>query len=254
MQYKGRDVRTVDDLIEVMEIQLSAFERTQDHRAAFLRVYLEMTRRVQKRMTSAFFMDPAWVVRVAIRFASYYFDALDAFEARRRTPPAWELAFGLAVQKRAFLLQDILLGVNAHINNDLPQVVADILRAEGDDATYLRLVRRRFDHDQINRILHEIIPIVEVEVGSRYGRLLTALGFLMGRLDEALATHGLKSFRDRVWSQARFLLAAEGEQERQAALRFIEQDALQVARDIDGHLAPPWVRGLCALMRRWRLL
>lgn len=250
---RGRDIRTIDDLVQLMEVQLAAFDRKGDHRAAFLRVYMEMTKRVGKRMTSSFFMDHAWVERVAIRFAGYYFDALEAYDAGSRTPPAWKVAFDLAVRKQAFLLQDVLLGINAHINNDLPQVVADILRDEGDDRAYLRLARRRFDHDQINRILHEIIPVVEAEVGSRYGRLLTLLGFVMGRLDEALATHGLKSFRDRVWSQARFLLAADGEEERQAALRFVEQDALLVAQEIDGYLAPRWVRGLCAHMRRWRL-
>ena len=48
-------------------------------------------------------------------------------------PPAWAYAFDIAARKRAFLLQDILLGMNAHINNDLPLVVAEILHAEGDE-------------------------------------------------------------------------------------------------------------------------
>jgi hypothetical protein len=251
--YRGRVVSTVDDLIGVMEEQLAAFDRTCDHRAAFLRVYAGMTKRVQKRMTATFFMDAAWIERVAIRFAQYYFDALDAYESQRRTPPAWQFAFDLATRQQAFLLQDVLLGVNAHINNDLPQVVAEILRGEGDDGDYLAMTRRRFDHDQINRVLHEIIPVIEQEVGSRYGKLLGVLGFLLGRLDESLATHGLKSFRARVWSQARFLLASQSDQERQVALHFIEQDALSVAREIDAYLAPRSLRWLCPLMRRWRI-
>lgn len=252
MLLRGRDVRTIDDLLQVMEAQLKLFDRANDHRAAFLRVYYGMSRRVRKRMESGFFMDRAWIERVAIRFAGYYFRAMDTFDAGGKPPPAWEYAFRLAAEKRAFLLQDILLGVNAHINNDLPQVVAEILHEEGDTADYLRMSRRRFDHDQINRVLHEIIPVVEQDVGKHYGRLLTVLGFVMGRLDESLAAHGLKVFRDRVWANARFLLAAKDEQERQVALGFIEQDALEVAQEIDGYLAPRWLRGLCASFRRRR--
>ncbi len=241
-------------LLERMEHQLKRFDRAGDHRAAFLRVYAAMTRRVLRRMEDGrFFLDPAWIERVAIRFAGMYFDALRAYDRRQRCPPAWQTAFDAAVQKRTFLLEDVVLGVNAHINNDLPQVLASILAEEGDWGDTGRMERRRYDHDQINRILSEIVETVEDEVAAHYGRLVHTLGRLMGRLDELLAAAGLKRFRDNTWRQGRFLLAAASEAERAEVRAWVEDDARWVAGQILRFGAPAWARPAAGIARRLRL-
>lgn len=130
---------------------------------------------------------------MAIRFAGYYFDALDRFERGAEPPPAWAYAFHVAVRRQGFLLQDVLLGMNAHVNNDLPLVVAEILRGEQDETSVFRTVRRRFDHDQINRILHQVIPTAEAEIAQCYGLWVLPLGRMMGTLDQTLSTFGLKN-------------------------------------------------------------
>lgn len=253
MEMGGTQVDSIDDLLAAMTTHLERFDRTGDHRAAFLRVYRHMTATTQERLVQPFFLDHAWVERVSIRFAWYYFDALDRFERAASPPPAWEYAFTAAVRKQGFLIQDILLGMNAHINNALPLVVAEILRGEQDEGSVFRTIRRRFDHDQINRVLHEVIPKVEAEVADCYGRLVLPLGRVVGTLDQTLATFGLKTWRDRVWRNARFLLAAADETEQQMVVRFIQQDALRVAREIDQLPLLRWCRPLAPLMRRWRL-
>jgi hypothetical protein len=253
MEMGGAHVERLDDLLAVMTAHLERFDRSRDHRAAFLRVYRRMTAEAKERLTEPFFLDPAWVERVAMRFAWYYFDALDRFERGNSPPPAWTYAFTVAVRKRGFLLQDILLGMNAHINNDLPLVAAEVLRDERDETSVFRTVRRRFDHDQINRVLHEVIPAVETEVARCYGRSLLTLGRVMGSLDQTLATFGLKTWRDNVWRNARFLLAAETEAEQRVIIHFIQQDALRVAQEIERFPILRWCRPLAPIMRRWRI-
>ncbi len=253
MRMGGAEVNGIDDLAAVMDVHLARFDRDGDHRAAFLRVYRHMTLAVRERLRRPFFLDPAWVERVAVRFGWYYFDALERFERGDDPPPAWAYAFDIAARKRAFLLQDILLGMNAHINNDLPLVVAEILRAEGDERSVFETVRRRFDHDQINRVLHDVIPGVQDEVARHYGRLIRPLGRLMGDLDRQLTTYGLKTWRDQVWRNARCLLAAADEEERQLVIRFIQQDALHLAREIYRFAPLRLLRPLARWMRRWRL-
>ncbi|MFZ5826593.1 MAG: DUF5995 family protein [Bacillota bacterium] len=249
----GAKVESIADLLAVMTRHLDRFDRAGDHRAAFLRVYRRMTATAQERLAERFFLDPAWVERVAIRFAWYYFDALDRYERGANPPPAWEYAFNVAVRRQGFLLQDVLLGMNAHINNDLPLVVAEILRAEQDETSLFRTIRRRFDHDQINRVLHQVIPTVEEEIAGAYGRWVLPLGRVMGRLDQTLSTFGLKTWRDNVWRNGRFLLAAADEEERRLVVHFIQQDALRVAREIERFPILRWCRPLAPLMRRWRL-
>lgn len=244
---------SVDDLLTLMHRQLAKFDAACDNRAAFLRVYATMTAGVRECMGQGYFIDPAWIERVALRFAWWYFDALDRYEQHAEPPPAWAYAFDVAGRRQGFLLQDILLGMNAHINNDLPLVVAEILRREGDVTPLERVVRRRFDHDQINRVLHLVIPAVEDEAALHYGRLIRPLGKVLGTLDQALSTFGLKTWRDNVWRNALCLLAAKTEAEHKLVIRFIQEDALHVAHTIHQFPLLRWCRPLAPLMRRWRL-
>jgi hypothetical protein len=249
--WNGARVEGLDDLIDLMGSLLQRWDHTGDNRAAFLRTYRVMTIGVRERLARDFFLDPAWIERVAVRFGWWYFKALAQYEGGRRPPPAWAYAFTIAHKGEGFLLQDMLLGMNAHINNDLPQVVASFLREETPHPRVR--VRRRFDHDQINRVLYLVIPAVEAELTAHYGRLIGALGYLMGGLDQSLATYGLINWRDTVWQNAQFLLAAQGEAERRQVVRVIEGDALRVAQEIDQFIPLAWLRPLAPVMRGWRL-
>ncbi|MDR6882542.1 hypothetical protein J2X61_004323 [Bacillus sp. 3255] len=82
---------------------------------------------MQKRLASGFFHDTVWMERVLVGFAKLYLDAVDAYEAGLPCSPAWELAFHEAAVKYGFVLQDALLGINTHINNDLPLALYMIL-------------------------------------------------------------------------------------------------------------------------------
>lgn len=236
-----------------MAQQLDRFDAAGDNRAAFLRVYMTMTGSVHDHLHRPFFIDPAWIERVAVRFAWWYFDALERYEAGRTAPPAWTYAFTVARRRQGFVLQDILLGMNAHINNDLPLVVAGILRAEGDADDPARAARRRFDHDMINRVLHSVIPTVEAVTADHYGRLIRPLGRLTGTLDQALSLFGLRTWRDNVWRNAMALLAARTDAERERVVAVIQEDALHVAQSIERFPVLGTLRPLAPLMRRWRL-
>ena len=249
----GAAVGGFDDLLALMHQHLHQFDAGRDNRAAFLRVYATMTAGVRERLGGDFFLDPAWLERVAVRFAWWYFDALDRYEQNAHPPPAWEYAFDIARRKQGFLLQDILLGMNAHINNDLPLVVAGILQDEGDWPDSCRTTRRRFDHDQINRVLYLIIPEVERVTAAHYGRWILPLGRVLGTLDQALSLYGLRTWRDNVWRNALFLLAAQTDLERRRVIAAIQEDALHVAKAIERFPVLRRFRPLAPLARRWHL-
>jgi hypothetical protein len=249
---QGESVSSIEALLRVMRRQLRQWDAARDNRAAFLRVYAGMSAGVLERIDQGFFLDPAWIERVAVRFGWYYFHALAEWEAGRRAPPAWAFAFEQTRRRRTFVLQDILLGMNAHINNDLPLVMWEMLVGEGDALTRERSVRRRFDHDQINRVLELVIPVAGREAARTDGRGIKPLSWVLGDLDESLALFGLITYRDKVWQNAQFLLAA-AETERPTVIHWIEQDALHVAQLIArfGPLRP--FRPLAGLTRRLRL-
>src|SRR6185295_15365754 len=100
------------------------------------------------------------------------------------------------------VFQDMLLGLNAHINYDLAYGIYLNLKEFDDGRDHLLLPRRKFDHDQVNNILVNTIPQVEEVLTRDYGGDLRFLGKLAGNLDEVLSRVGLKYYRERVWWNA----------------------------------------------------
>jgi hypothetical protein len=162
----------------------------------FLGTYLRTTRAVGEALTSGVFEDPAWVERWDLAFAGRY---LDALEAHRRdpasTPPTWRRAFaadpGLPPEAH------VLLGMNAHINVDLPQALIAVIPAE-DFTDRELLARRRGDHERIDRILADRVAAEDVEL-QRAGGRRTLLDRAATPLNRQAARRMLKEARTGVW-------------------------------------------------------
>ena len=84
-------------------------------------------------------------------FADLYLDALDADRRdRQRVPRPWRLAFDAPADLPP--LRHVLLGINAHINYDLPQALLAVI-SDADFADPVLMARRRRDHERIDAVL-----------------------------------------------------------------------------------------------------
>ena len=117
------------DCLEVVVAEMEA--RTDDlgcdHTAPFAFTYLETTRGVAEHLErDGFFEDPAEIAHLDALFAVLYFDAIDNWQAGRhdQVPPAWQMAFAAADDRRVTAAVDVMLGMNAHISRDLAYAVA----------------------------------------------------------------------------------------------------------------------------------
>lgn len=245
--------RTIAEVIEAMTEQLAAFEGGGDHRAVFQRVYLRMTAEMERRLTGGYFDDQAWMERVLVAFAGFYFEALAAYDAGRPCPPAWVLALD-AARGDAFVLEDALLGINAHINSDLPVVLAQILEADGAWPDARLMLHRRRDHERVNRILDELVDTVQSELTANYACLTGILDNVLGRSDECLSGRLMAHCRTTVWYQTEQLLDATGADERADVRRAIEAEALELGHQVRTALPFRLGRPLSGLTRRLRLL
>src|SRR5262245_60183780 len=111
---------TIDELIAEMTRRWQRLHQAGDWRAVFAQTYLGATHKIKIALQAGRFENPDWMVQLACTFAQYYFDAIDRWEATGRSPLAWQASFEYAHRRRTLVLQDVLLGMNAHINNDLP--------------------------------------------------------------------------------------------------------------------------------------
>ena len=87
-------------------------------------------------------------------------------------PGCWQAAWDVSADRHLLVVQHLLLGVNAHVNHDLPLVVVDLAGERGD------LEAMRPDFDSINTILAETQPRVMKDLGlsSRWVNLVASLG------------------------------------------------------------------------------
>jgi Family of unknown function (DUF5995) len=210
----------IDEALRCMRTALDWFHERDDFRAVFLRAYHLITSNVSAAVHQRgdfagkqIFFDSDWVQRLSGTFATLYFQSLTTSERGEDSERAWKIAHRTAEARSGTIVQDLLLGLNAHINYDLAYAIYLNLKEHGDGADHLLLPRRKFDHDQVNNILVRSIPEVAEVLTRDYGGGILFLTRVMLSLDDILSSAGLKYFRERVWWTAISYLATNDDEE-----------------------------------------
>ncbi|WP_239520973.1 DUF5995 family protein [Blastococcus saxobsidens] len=184
---------------------LAELDRAGDPARFFLGTYLRTTRAVAAGLDRGLFEDAGWVTRWDVDFADRYLDALAAHRADPAAPPGpWRRAFGADPGLRPE--GHVLLGMNAHINFDLPQSLLAVIPPEhfADPAV---LARRHRDHGRIDGILARRVGAEDLEL-RRAGSSRTPLDRLLTPANRLAAVTFLRESRRRVWANTGVLHAA----------------------------------------------
>jgi hypothetical protein len=188
----------VDDVYDRLVAAETHLRGRDDRRAVFLTVYAAMTARVRAGLEGDSFDDPAWVRRYLVTFAEYYREALVAFERGERVPPAWRVAFGASLGGETLVVQDALLGINAHIVNDLTFALDHVGVGTGEERE-----RRHRDHLTINTVLKSLADVIQTTLAEVYAAAgLEEADELLGRFDERATLVGLRAARAFAWENA----------------------------------------------------
>jgi hypothetical protein len=224
---------TIGDLLDAIQRRLASLPGGHVAARDFLSTYLRTTAAVAAAIEAGTFQDPGWVERWDLAFAGLYLDALDAHLSTEGRPSRpWRLAFGAAPDLPPML--NVLLGVNAHINYDLPQaLLAVITDAEFSDPSLL--ARRHRDHERIDAILSERVAAEDVEISARSVR--TIVDRALRPINRWAARRLLKEAREKVWENTLQLWRAKSADESDYATRLAELELLSAAK-ISDLLAP----------------
>lgn len=97
-------------------------------------------------------------------FASYYVDPQRDWRKGNvsAVPPAWREAFSAADGQELTSIGNFLMGMNAHINRDLPFVLADIGLTDADGNS------RKPDHERVNEFLNHVGDDMSPEMTARF--------------------------------------------------------------------------------------
>lgn len=217
--------RSLDDVVNGLTALEARYRTAMDRRAIFTTLYLLVSREMRDRVTRGAFEDNVWVHRYAVAFANLYRQAIDDDEARRtqRVPKAWRLGFDLARAGNGLVLTDMLLGVNAHVNHDLPHALNGISIEPDRDKRYR-------DHCAVNAVLGSVTEAATERISALYAPGLAGLDALAHNIDEMLSGFSLDVARESAWESAVSLANARATGDRDRVMTLIGLRAAAVAR------------------------
>jgi hypothetical protein len=216
----------IDDVARDLADRAVGLPERMAHRRFFLDTYRRTTLAVGAAVDGAGFEDPKWVADWDVAFAQLYLDALAADVAGARVPRPWRLAFDAPAELPA--LRHVLLGINAHVNYDLPQALLAVI-SDADFEDQVLIARRRRDHERIDAVLASRVAAEddELEAGkSLLDRALTPLNRLSSK-------RFLREARHKVWHNTIELQRARLDGAAAYEARLAELEVLAAARIAD---------------------
>jgi hypothetical protein len=217
----------IDGVVSRMRERLVRLERDHDPGRFFLATYLRTTRAVGDAVDDSRFEDPAWVEWWDVVFAELYLDALDAHGADPSSAPRpWRIAFGASPDAPPVL--HVLLGMNAHINYDLPQALLGVISPSqfGDPAL---LARRERDHERIDSVLASRVAAEDGQL-RRVSGPRRALDRAMTPLNRRMTMRFLREARGKVWLNTTELHESRSVDDAAYRRRLAELEVLSSAR------------------------
>jgi hypothetical protein len=194
-----------------------------NHNAVFSLAYARTTEKVAavEQAQPTFFADTPWLNHYDATFADMYLSAWNSWQRYGTAPPAWALAFKTADREGATAAGNLLLGMSAHVNRDLPFTLYAIGLVAPDGSS------RKPDHDAVNQILSQIISPLLDEIAAKYDpSVRTELPALPESLDDFLAFQLLPEWREEAWRNAVALASAPDAASRAVIAAGIEQAAV----------------------------
>jgi hypothetical protein len=217
-------IRCID--VEIARLRARQRKWGCDHRAVFATTYLELTKTLRGvlRERPHFLRYPKYLYVEDALFANVYFNAIR--DARRGKPvaEAWQIAFDAAKSKDLNAAQDMLLGINAHVQNDMPFVLAALGLRTRSGAS------RKEDHDAVNDVLDRSYEDVVHAVRDRFDPQVGLTNSDSTPVDDVAGLELVKGWRELVWRNAERLLNAEDDAERKQVADQIKANAANWAR------------------------
>ena len=219
----------VKAVVAEMERRFAPLAASCDHDAIFALAYLRTTQaylRTIKKQPN-FFQDTPFVNHEDALFARLYFDAYDAWHAglAAATPAAWAIALRAADERAVNGVGNLLLGINAHVQRDLPFVLEGVGLVRPDGKS------RKPDHDKVNEILRKVYPPLIAELAEEFDPTIDDAE-LPTSLDNEALFNTVVAWREIAWRNAQRLAAARSPAQRELVAQSIEAYAASQAEGI----------------------
>ena len=183
--------------------ELRTIARSCDDAAGYFpAMYSCVTTKIADSIDANEFADGDRMNVFATEFAKRY---TRAWRQEIPRPRCWQASWDVADDGNLLIVQQLLLGINAHVNYDLPQAVVEVARKTGG------LAGVRNDFNAVNDVLAE----VSVGVLGELDRLSHWTSMIAGLGGGRVFNFSLRAARAQAWSAAERLYALDDHQQRE---------------------------------------
>lgn len=193
---------SIDEVIDRLNRLIQTAGRNNDRTGYFASLYHKVTVRVKEGILKNEFEDGVRMECLDVFFANRYLEAVHQWQHKQATSGSWAVAFEGTRKWRVILLQQLLLGMNAHINYDLGIAAVDC--AGGSDIQGMHR-----DFIAINNIIGSLTFEVTNEI-SRISPLLSLFGLHAQNGQSILIQFSISNARDGAWAFAEELSGKQG--------------------------------------------
>ena len=186
--------KTIDEVITYLEAIIQQSVKDENPMGYFAALYHHVTVTVKAGITSNYYADCAGMERLDIIFANRYLQAYTQFQQNLPCTQSWQYTFDTSKKIWPTVMQNLLLGMNAHINLDL-----GIAAAQTCDSADLSAIKD--DFYKINTVLASLVADVEKSM-TEIWPTLTQLLKRVGKADSYLIDFSMQQARDGAWKFA----------------------------------------------------
>jgi hypothetical protein len=207
------------------------------HDAVFSRAYVRMTQTYGwARDIPGYYQDVPFANHLDAVFAKYYTDAYYNYQSGSlgSVPQAWQIAFNASKGERVSGSGSLMLGMNAHINRDLPFVLAATGLVAPDGSS------RKPDYDADEKWLSTATKPLLAELAARFDPTADDASDQFGITNFALFQL-VSGWREAAWRNAEALVSAPTPAARAQVAASIENNATTEARTLmasDAYMPP----------------
>lgn len=187
-------INTIDEVIVRLTEIVEECCRENSRLGYFAALYLRVTVAVKQGIANNQFQNGECMARLDVVFATRYIQAYELYRQGKQPTKSWQVAFEAAEKWRPLILQQLLAGINAHINLDLG--IAAVTTCPGDQLPPLQR-----DFETINVILASLVQPVEIEIGS-VSPWINLLSKIDPSADDAIINFSMRVARNEAWKFA----------------------------------------------------
>jgi hypothetical protein len=188
---------SIADVIAVMQ-SIDGLLPSNDGLKWFNKLYLMVTQKIDTQPPPTGWEDAAWLTRLDVVFAGFYFAAIaGALERNANTASSWDALFEARNTAGIDRIQFASAGMNAHINHDLALALL-----QTDDELHLTPALQSPEHDDyehVNALLEAVLPAA---LNFLAAGIVGELAQDTGRVGRLLAIWNVRVARDLAWDFA----------------------------------------------------